>query len=182
MSKGEEEIDALKKSVFEQAMQIQRQQEYQNESEQYNRRTNLEIHGLPFEQDEDLKDELSKLAVALKLPNFSPSDVLAIHRLPSKHDTVHVILVRFTSLSVKESWSAARGKLRHSHQSGALPKLLFKDNLTKFNRYLFWHARTAAKDKGYLFACGKTGKIYVNKNEDALLFRISKLSDIDKIK
>ncbi|KAH9374819.1 hypothetical protein HPB48_020620 [Haemaphysalis longicornis] len=181
MSKGEEEIDALKKTVFEQAMQIQRLQEDQNESEQYSRRANLEIHGLPFEKDEDLKDELSKLAVALKLPNFSLSDVLAIHRLPCKRDTVPVVLVRFASLSVKESWSAARGSLRQLHQSGALPKLFFNDNLTKFNRDLFWHARTAAKDKGYLFAWVKTGKIYVKKTEDAPLLRISKLSDIAKI-
>lgn len=181
MSKGEEEIDALKKTVLEQTMQIQRLQEDQNESEQYSRRANLEIHGLPFEQGEDLKDELSKLAIALKVPNFSPSDVLAIHRLPSKRDTVPVVLVRFASLSIKESWCAARGKLSHLHQSGALPKLFFNDNLTKFNRDLFWHARTAAKGKGYRFAWVKTGKIFVKKNEDAPLLRISKLSDIAKI-
>ncbi|KAH9379191.1 hypothetical protein HPB48_009199 [Haemaphysalis longicornis] len=121
MSNGEEKIDVLKKTVFEQAVQIERLQEDQNKSEQYSRRENLEIHGLPFEQDEGLKDELWKLAVALKLPNFAPSDVFAIHRLPSKRDTVPVVLVRFASLSVRESWSAARGKQRDLHQSGALP-------------------------------------------------------------
>ncbi|KAH9379021.1 hypothetical protein HPB48_010124 [Haemaphysalis longicornis] len=163
MSKGEEETDASKKIVFEQAMNIQRLQEDQNESEQYSRRANLEIHGLPFNQDEDLKDDLSKLPVALNLPNISPFYALAIHRLPSKRDTVPAVLVRFASLSVKESWSAARGKLRHLHQSGALPKLFFIDNLTKLTRDLFWYARTAANDKGYLFAWVKTGNWMIKR-------------------
>ncbi|KAH9372342.1 hypothetical protein HPB48_010081 [Haemaphysalis longicornis] len=57
ISKGEEELNGLKKTVFEQAIQIQRLQEEVNDSEQYNLRANLEIHGLPLEPDEDLREK-----------------------------------------------------------------------------------------------------------------------------
>lgn len=181
VSRCANEVDDLKAAVHAQAAQIERLQAELNDTEQYGRRANLEIHGMPAEQDEDLQQKVSLLADKLDISDFSASDVLSVHRLPSKRDTTPTILVRFASVRCTETWLGARSKLRVLHQSGALPKLFFNENLTKRNRDLFWQARTAATDNGYKFCWVKAGKIYAKRNEDAPLLRIVKISDIAKI-
>lgn len=181
VSRCSKEVDDLKTVVHEQAAQIERLHDQLNDTEQYSRRANLEIHGMPVEQEEDLQQKLSHLADKLNLSDFSASDVLSVHRLPSKRDTTPTILVRFASVRCTEMWLGARGQLRVLHQSGALPKLFFNENLTKRNRDLFWHARTAATANDYNFCWVKSGKIYAKKTENAPLLRIVKIADIAKI-
>lgn len=178
---NEAELSALKATVQSQALELQRIREEQNTAEQYSRNANLEIHGLPAQPDEKLHDVLNDLAEKLELPNLSPDDVTAVHRIPSKRGDAPTVLIRFKSVSTKERWSAVRNKLRALHDSGKIPKLFFNDNLTKMNRELFWCARTAAKAKGYKFAWVKAGKIYVKKNETAALIRVNRQADVDKI-
>lgn len=175
------EVDALKATVVEQAAQIQHLQDEHNDIEQYSRRANLEIHGLPVEEDENLLEKLSHLADKLGVSGFSASDVLAVHRLPNKRDSAPTVLVRFASVRNTETWLDARGKLHMLHQSGALPKLFFNENLTKLNRDLYWQARTAAKEKDYKFCWVKRGKIFAKKHENAPLLRITKVADIARI-
>lgn len=178
---NEAELSALKATVQAQAFELQRIREEQNAADQYSRNANLEIHGLPTQPNENLQDALNDLAEKLELPNFSPDDVTAVHRIPSKRGDIPTVLVRFKSASAKERWSEVRKKLRALHDSGKLPKLFFNDNLTKMNRELFWCARTAAKAKGYKFAWVKAGKIYVKKDETAALIRVNRQADVDKI-
>ncbi|KAH9361631.1 hypothetical protein HPB48_005216 [Haemaphysalis longicornis] len=129
VSRCTKEVDDLKTAVHEQAAQIERLHDQLNDSEQYSRRENLEIHGMPVEQEEDLQQKLSHLADKLNLSDFSASGVLSVHRLPSKRDATPTILVRFASVGCTEMWLEHDGKLRLLHQSGALPKLFFNENL-----------------------------------------------------
>ncbi|CAN7938231.1 unnamed protein product [Ixodes hexagonus] len=184
----EAEVNSLKATVQAQSEQLQTQAEQlqelrqsQNDLEQYSRRTNLEIQGLPYHRNENLRDELTQLASVLEVPNVSSADVVAVHRLPCKPETVPTVLVQFTSVATKENWSNARGRLQRLHRLGKLPKLFFNDNLSKLNRELFWRARTTARERGYEFAWAKGGKIYVKKAENAPLIRVNRVTDIDKI-
>ncbi|KAH9383900.1 hypothetical protein HPB48_025792 [Haemaphysalis longicornis] len=142
---------------------------------------NLEIHGLPLDKKEDLKQTLCRLAVKLEIADFSLEEVVAVHRLQGKGGSTPTVLVRFVSVACKEKWFDARDKLRELHHADRLPKLFFNENLTKQNRDLFWQARTAAKAKGYEFTWAKTGKIFVKKNESSSRIRIGTLADLDKI-
>lgn len=178
---NEAELCALKAIVQKQAFELERIREEQNAADQYSRNANLEIHGLPTQPNENLQDVLNDLAEKLELSNFSPADVTAVHRIPSKRGRIPTVLVRFKSVATKERWSNVRKKLRALHDSGMLPKLFFNDNLTKMNRELFWCARTTAKAKGYKFAWVKAGKIYVKKDETAALIRVNRQADIDKL-
>ncbi|KAH9379219.1 hypothetical protein HPB48_004825 [Haemaphysalis longicornis] len=51
------EVDDLKTAVHEQAAQIERLHDQLNDTEQCSRRANLEIHGMPVEQEEDLQQK-----------------------------------------------------------------------------------------------------------------------------
>lgn len=179
--KLQSDVAVLTTTVQTQAEQLQLLRNTQNDSEQYSRNANLEIHGLPIEENEDLKETLERLAAKLDIADFSLTEVVSVHRLQAKRDSIPTVLVRFATVSSKEKWSDARGKLRNLFQSDKLPKLFFNDNLTRQNRDLFWQARTVAKDKGYKFAWVKTGKIFVKKDESATLIRIGTLKDVDKI-
>lgn len=179
--KLESEIVDLTTTVQEQTEQLQLLRNAQNDSEQYCRNANLEIHGLPLDKKENLKQTLEQLAVKLEIPNFSLNEIDAVHRLQGRRGSIPTVLVRFASVACKEKWFDARDNLRELHQAGKLPRLFFNENLTKQNRDLFWQARTAAKAKGYQFAWVKSGKIFVKKDESSARIRIGSLADLDKI-
>lgn len=73
-----------------------------------------------------------------------------------------VVLVRFATVAIGESWFKARLKLRQLYEANLLPKLLFNDNLIKENRH-FWRARSTAKAKKYEFVWVTGGKLFAKK-------------------
>lgn len=173
------EIATLNTTVQSQAEELRYLREAQNESEQYSRKCNLEIEGLPKEENENLKTTLTNLARKLEL-SFSVADVEAVHRLPSKK-AIPTVLVRFATVAMKESWFEARKKLRRLRESDPNCSIFFNENLTKMNRDLYWQARQAAKEKGFKFCWATGGKIYAKKHDKAPPIRVSRESDIKKI-
>lgn len=142
------ETTSLQSVVNEQSQTIQQLQEELNHSKQYSRLSNLEIHGLPHSPNKDLRSVVGELAGKLGLVDFQTSDLQTIHRLPSQRDAPPaaprtsndlppVILIRFTSVTLRDQWLMARGKLRTLAAAGSLPKLFFNENLSRKNRELF---------------------------------------------
>ncbi|KAG0425225.1 hypothetical protein HPB47_027597 [Ixodes persulcatus] len=74
-----------------------------NDLEQRSRSTNLEIHGLPCDKDENLERIIADLGDKLDLPPLQAGDVLAIHRLAAKPGPAPPVLIRFASVKVCES-------------------------------------------------------------------------------
>ncbi|CAN7977171.1 unnamed protein product [Ixodes persulcatus] len=178
----QDEVSSLQATVQSQAAEILQVRAAQNDSEQYSRLPNLELHGLAVSPGENLISCISELASKLSLADsFQPSDILEIHRLPAKRDGIPPVLVRFYSVRAKETWMAERGTLRSLCQTEGLPRLYFNENLTRSNKELFWQARQKARAKGYKFIWVKRGKIFAKKSEGADLIRITRLTDIDKI-
>ncbi|KAH9373463.1 hypothetical protein HPB48_009508 [Haemaphysalis longicornis] len=133
-----------------------------NELEQYSRRQNLEIRGFVQEENENLFEKVKDLAVKLGLPELKQSDIENAHRLPEHPRKEPVIIVRFSSLALKEEW--AQG---HSLLKTLDPKLRFLDNLKAANKRLLWLASTKAEETNYAFAWQKNGHIFVRKHEGA---------------
>lgn len=177
----EVEMKALKGTVQMQSKQLEQLLREQNEAEQYSRKENMEIHGLTMAVNENLSEWIVQLADMLKVPKFSAGDIVAIHRLPARQGSIPAVLVRFASIAIKETWFGLRGKLRQLHDSDAIPRLFFNENLTRTNRRLFWLARVAAKANDYKFVWVKGGKIFVKKFEDAPLIRVNSEADVAKI-
>lgn len=177
----ESDVGSLRECVSDQAFTIQRLQTELNDMDQYSRLPNMEIRGLPFHANEDLRKVISDMAMKINLDEYNQTDVLSVHRLPAKRDKTPDVIVRFASANIKEKWMAARGRLRSLSRDGVLPYLFFNDNLTRANRELFWMARAKGKEKMYKFVWVKNGKIFVRKNEGLSLVRIMCVSDLDKL-
>lgn len=177
----EVEVGSLRETVSVQSSLIERLQTEVNDIEQYSRLPNLEVRGLSYTTGEDLRMVVSDLATKLHLTNHKPSDVLSVHRLPTKQDKTPDIIVRFASVNIKETWMAARGKLRSLYRDGVLPLLFLNDNLTRTNRELFWLARAKGKEKKFKFVWVKSGRIFARKDEGSRLVRISCASDLEKL-
>lgn len=171
----------LQETVSGQAETIQSLREEINNGEQYSRRANLEIHGLPPASDEDLRKAVNDLAVQLGISDFATSDILAVHRLPAKPGFTPIVLIKFKSTETKDRWLGARGKLRTLVAAAVVPQLYINENLTKLNRQLFWLAKEKAKENQYKFAWVKRGKVFVKKDESSSLLRVDRVADLDKI-
>lgn len=175
------ELSHLKSTVEAQASEIQEMRVALNDNEQHSRLPNLEVHGLPVSPDEDLMSFAETLSKELNISNFQKSDILALHRLPTKYAKNPPILIRFASVHMKESWMAARGTLRSLGQDSSLPRLYLNDNLTHANKELFWRARQKGKEQGYKFVWVTRAKIYAKKAVGSPPVRINSSLDLEKI-
>ncbi|KAH8009599.1 hypothetical protein HPB51_018444 [Rhipicephalus microplus] len=89
MRKQSCEIATLKKRVEKaeaanDPLEIQKLRQHLNYLEQYSRRQNLEIHGIPHSQGEQLLGKLNNLAKQLNLAELTPANIDGLHRLPPK--------------------------------------------------------------------------------------------------
>lgn len=177
----DQKVVCLEETVSEQAKQISHLQSQLNDSEQYTRRANLEISGLPVTANEDLPAVLSDLAVKLNLHDHTAEQVCAVHRLSGGQGKIPVVLARFTSPDLRDKWLQARARLRALAENKQIPDIFFSENLTRANSELFWRARVQGKAKGFKFVWVRNGKIFARKTEGATALKISSVSDIDKM-
>lgn len=175
------EVGTLQATVSEQTSMIEHLQNNVNSTEQYSRRCNMEIHGVPCTRDEDLKITLDDLATKLSIQGFNPAEVTACHRLRSRREGAPPILVQFGSVSAKEKWMSARKKLATLPRTGRQERIYFNDNLTRTNKDIFWQARTKGREKSYKFVWVKNGTIFAKKDETSIALRIASTRDIEKI-
>lgn len=101
------EVCEVRATLEEQAQEILRLKEELNSSQQYSRRCNMEVHGLPYVSGENLVETMEDLSRRLNLP-FRSSDIIAIHRLPRKRDSTSPVLVNFAAVGIKNAWMTAR--------------------------------------------------------------------------
>lgn len=172
---------ALRSLISDQALEIQQLRAVQNDADQSNRTSNLEIHGIPFQPSENLGGILTNLAGQLSIEGFQPAHVEKAHRLPARRDAVPPILVRFSSSPLKERWMMRRGRLSSIPSGDSQPRIYFNDNLTDYNKKLFWMARTRGKEKGYKFVWVRHGHIFAKKCEGSTLLRIMNVFDLEQI-
>ncbi|XP_077511930.1 uncharacterized protein LOC144122431 [Amblyomma americanum] len=177
----EQKVAFLEGTIDEQASMIDRIQWELNESEQYSRLSNLEISGLPVQPQEDLRAEVAQMAETLEVRDFNQSEIASLHRLSSRQGKIPVVLVRFSSPSLREKWLQVKSKLRTLNESHKLSSVFVNENLTRMNSELFWKARIRGKEKSFKFVWVKNGKVFARKEVGASVIKIASLSDIDKM-
>lgn len=177
MKKQNTDIDGLRtrvKKLEERAaeQEIDKLKQDMNDLDQYSRRLNLEIHGLPQQMNENILEKLNILANDLELPRLSESDIEAAHRLPIRTGKDEVdkpapILVRFSSRLTRDNWLKKRTDLRK-----AKSKIFFNENLTAQNKKLFWQIRCKAREMNYQFSWIKDGKMFMRRSSHHRIVRI----------
>lgn len=181
MKRQSTEIATLKKKVEKieadnAGQEIQKLRIQVNSLEQYSRRQNLEIHGLPQTDNENLLNKINELATELQLPELSQNELEGVHRLFSKPGKTPAVLIRFVSRITRDQWMAKRGLLKNIESN-----VYFLDNLTPQNKKLLWLMRVKAEEKRYQFAWQKNGLLFVRKAAGERAIVIECEADLDKI-
>lgn len=181
MKRQSTEIATLKKKMEKieadsASHEVQALRQQVNNLEQYSRRQNLETHGLPQSDNENLFRKLNELAGELELPELSQNEVEGLHRLFPKPGKTPAVLVRFVSRVTRDQWMEKKQHLKNVKSS-----VYFLDNLTPQNKKLLWMMRVKAEEKQYQFAWQKNGQLFVRKSPGERAIAIGCEADLDKI-
>ena len=117
----EEEVLKSKKELEQVQQRLDGVEGSHDDLEQYTRKFNLVIHGIPEREDEDNVENVINLGKSLK-DNLTRGDIDIVHRLNIKNKTkIRRIIVRFSNYNAKSKLYKARINLRNAtlHDLGA---------------------------------------------------------------
>lgn len=149
--------------------------------EQYSRLNNVEIKGVPVTKGEDCVEILKKIGEKVNCP-ITSNDLDVVHRVPAKKDTN--IIARFCSREKKMEFATKARKARLTTESIGMrfeqhKPVYVNDHLTPDNKRLFAEALELKKEKGWQFLWVQNCRILARKSEDARVFRISGVRDLN---
>jgi len=178
-----EELKTARKKQVASDNTIKDLEERLNELDQYGRRVNLEIHGVPVsdEGEENTENVIKELAKEIGVC-YVPQDVHKVHRLQKKKDSnPPAIIVQFHSSCKRDEWLIAGKKARlTSRKTGK--KIFFNENLTRVYRSLHWETKERCKTYNYKFVWFSRGKLKAKRDEnDRNVIVIRNRDDINKI-
>lgn len=139
---------------------------------EYQRRNNLEIHGVPVKPNEDLYEIVIGIGALLDT-GIQHRDIDVVHRLPTrKEGEDKPILVRFTNRWMKEKILNAKRKARNLtlFNIGMAPQnkdknIFINEHLTLNAQALFKRARHLKTKGHFKYAWSRGGKIFLKKTE-----------------
>ena len=167
--------------------------------EQYGRRQNLEIVGIPTKPGENTNKIVQEVAKLMKI-NLSKDQISTSHRLPApqrpKNDDTSSgsrkilasppIIAQFLSRNVRNSLYANRkllcdANLKEFFVDGTT-QIFVNENLTRFRKNLLWRTKQKAKDNGFKYVWTRNGNICVRLSENCDAIMIKNEQDLDLIK
>ena len=140
-------------------------------TEQYTRKYNVEIDGIPEVHGEDLEDVVIKLARSIDA-DVGPDDIDIVHRFKKGKRQPNPIIVRFNNYYSKKEMYYGRRKLRKvnvRHISGA-EKIYINENLTSQRAALFKKVRDKKRLRQGWKVWTTDGKIFVKPGSSFRLY------------
>lgn len=162
--------------------------------QQYTRRNNLEIVGVPTTPGEDIYALLKSLANYLHI-KFAREEISVAHRLPPRRPQTEeqpddkrrdpTIIVSLISRSAKDTWrNAAKGKqLRTEDLHRDFPKgrLFINDHLTVHNKAVLGRARSYVRE-GWLVGAWTTDcRVMVKREAESRPARVRTIEELDRM-
>lgn len=129
-----------------------------NQLEWCSRKQNLEVHGVRQAENEDLLSLVNQVAVKLDVPLLTPSEIVSMHRLPSKPDKVPGIIVRFAQQQTRDHWLDQRRNLKRPEDREYL-----LENMTRQDKALLWSTKEWARENNYQFVWHRNGNIFIRR-------------------
>lgn len=154
------------------------------ELQQYSRRDNLEIVGVPQSINEDVNAVVGRLAEVIGVP-FVNEQISIAHRLPSsRKDVAPPIVIKFISRSAKMQWlsaSKSKGRIRSIDLNRDLPAsdVYINEHLIPYNKLLLGRAKHLKRDKKLSYVWVKDCKIFVRKEKDSPARLITTVKDLE---
>ncbi|XP_075531533.1 uncharacterized protein LOC142564423 [Dermacentor variabilis] len=150
---------------------------------QYSRRNNLEIRNVPVSADESLPDMMQNIATCLKM-ELRTEDIDVVHRVPTKNKAQQNILVRFTSIAVRDKLIKNAKKERLSTSALGFQNnepIFINEHLCQENKILLAKARQARREKNWKYVWVSQAKILMRKTENSRVLHITSEDDLKKV-
>lgn len=119
---------------------------------------NLEIHGIPASENEDLMAKVNEIAMKLQVPTVTRNDITNVHRLRAKVGKTPGVIVRFQNQEMRDKWLSKKKLLNHGTDN-----LYVCENMTRHSRNLLTMAKEWAAVSGYAFVWHVNGKVLVRR-------------------
>ena len=185
----EAEICKLKSESSDMKKQSIKEMDKLDEVEQYGRRQNLEIVGVPVQENEDTNALVIEVAKLLDV-EVPPDQISTSHRLPinpnSKISKTPPIIVRFVNRDIRNKLYANRKLTRSANLNkfsvAGTEKIYLNENLTQIRKKLFWKTKQKAKQMNYRYIWTTNGNIFAKKSDDEITLAIKNDLDLNLIK
>jgi len=172
MDEVEKKVEVLEKVKEEKDNIIHDLSLRMREAEQYARKCNIEIVGIPEQRNEDLKAIMANIASALNVAH-SAGDIDVVHRVPSHShgNAPPKIIAQFSSRSKRDEWMDKKRQVppiiaSDVCNSTSTQKVFLNTHLCKEWKDLLWKAKQSGRAKGYNFFRYQNGKIIAKKSRE----------------
>ncbi|KAH9385068.1 hypothetical protein HPB48_027122 [Haemaphysalis longicornis] len=172
MMKEIKELTASNRALKEENHRLTQRVE---ELEQYGRSNNLEVKGVP--DDQDAQEIILKMSEIVREPDVC-------HRVPTAKQNESNIIVRFVRREKRNSFLSKAKKMRiTTTELGCTVQapVYVNEHLTRQSKQLLGAAAAKKKQAGWKYAWVKDGKIFARREDKTPILRIRALSDVDKI-
>ena len=183
----------MKKQIVESKIKGEKEAEKIDSLEQYGRRQNLEITGIPVKKNENTNKIVMEVANLLNVEIF-PEQVSTSHRIASrtnKHKDSESqppppIIARFVNRDVPNELCYNPKLANNLDLKGfsveGTQRIFINENLTQARKKLFWMVKQKAKRADYKYFWTMNGNIYTRKHNDSNALIIKGEKDLDLIK
>jgi len=161
-----------------------------NNIDNYGRRQNLEIQGIPFSPEENTK-EIAYNALKKIKEDIKMDDLDLVHRLgreknkEGKINETRAIIVRFKARQIRNAVFENRRKLYEltCENLGYDNKNHFfiNENLSPPTKTLFYEANKLKKELNWKYIWTKNGSIYLRKEDNTQIYNIKSKEDLNLI-
>ena len=185
----EAEIKDIKSHSTELEESDKKEQDKVDSLEQYGRRNNLEIVGVPYKEGENTNKIAMEVCKLIDV-DITQDQISTFHRLQTKKRTNEKIIsppiiVRFISRDVRNKVLSNRKLIRSADMKkfciNGIENLYVNENLTKFRKKLFRSAKHKAKSNGFRFYWTANGNVFVRRSEESTPILIKNENDLLKI-
>lgn len=156
--------------------------------EQYSRKNNIEISGLPVTKDEDAFDLVKDVGISLGVEVLK-NEISAAHRIPSfQSGRTPALVVQFVNRTVRDTFlkkyrEKKGGISAHDVNSAfSMQRMYINEHLTPENKVFFAKIKSKAKEIGYSFVWCRDCKFFVRKTQGEKCVRIDSYDDLEKLK
>ena len=156
-------------------------EEKYDDIEQYSRKFNLEIHGIPERKEEDITQIIFDLADTIDA-DVREEDIDICHCLYKAEGKARPIIVKFTNYDSKYEMYSKRLRLRKvdNREKFGVERVFINENLTSRRALLYSKVRKKVKDNSAWNTWTMDGKIFLRKSPTGRPIRIKAEDDINK--
>lgn len=179
----QKENEVLKKRIVELEKEKEDNARRLQEIEQYSRRNNLIITGIPKEPNENLRAKIIKLAEKLNVKVYE-YDICTTHRLSNKGDAPAVIVKMNNRDKKNQIIKEGRKNQPKCRDIGynSEERIYCSEHLTKETNDLLWAAKEKLKATGFVkFVWPSEGHILTRVDENSRVIKIENMKHLQEI-